>query len=114
MNRAGVSLIELVVAVVLLGVGIVGVSSLTAAAARTLVRARSLDEAHVLLQSFVDSAVAAAVQGPRSGQREHPSGVLAWSVPAAPGSPAWARFDHVALPAPVRIDFVVPASPTFR
>ena len=111
MDRAGTSLIELVVAVVILGVGIAGVAALTAAAAGTLVRARSMDEARVLLQSFVDSAVAAAAGGPESGRRAHPAGVLDWSVPPAPGSAAWARFDHVALTAPIRVDFVVPASP---
>ena len=114
MNRSGTSLVELVVAVSILGVGIAGAASLTAAAATTLVRARSLDEAHVLLQSFVDSAVAATVRGPVSGRRVHPTGVLDWMVPAAPGSDAWVRFEHVALPAPIRIDFVVPASPRRR
>ena len=108
---AGTSLVEVVVAVAILGVGIAGVASLTAAAARTLVRARSLDEAHMLLQSFVDSAVAAPVRGPESGRRVHPEGVLDWTVPSSPGSDAWVRFEHRGLPAPVRIEFVVPASP---
>lgn len=111
MKRAGTSLVELVVAVAILGVGIAGVASLTAAAVRTLVRAGSLDEAHMLLQSFVDSAVAAPVRGPESGHRAHPRGVLYWTVPSAPGADAWVRFEHRGLPAPVRIDFVVPASP---
>ncbi len=112
MNRAGTSLVELIVAVVILGVGIAGVASLTAAAAGTLVRARSIDEARVLLQSFVDSTVADSVRGPESGQHVHQAGVLNWRVPPTPGSVAWARFDHVALTAPIRVDFVVPASPT--
>ena len=111
MNRDGTSLVELVVAVAILGVGFTGVACLTAAAARTLVRARSIDETHMLLQSFVDSAAAAPVPGPESGRRSHPTGVLGWAVPSAPGSNAWVRFEHVALPAPIRIDFVVPASP---
>ena len=111
MNRAGTSLVELVVAVAILGIGIAGVASLTAASARTLVRARSLDETHVLLQSFVDSALAATVRGPLSGQQLLPNGVLGWGVPDAPGAEAWVRFKHTALPAPIRIDFVVPASP---
>lgn len=104
-------MVEVVVAVVILGVGIAGVASLTAAAARTLVRAKSLDEAHMLLQSFVDSAVAAPVRGPESGRRAHPRGVLDWTVPSAPGSGAWVRFEHRGLPAPIRVEFVVPASP---
>lgn len=111
MKRAGTSLVEVVIAVVILGVGIAGVASLTAAAARTLVRARSLDEAHMLLQSFVDSAVAAPVRGPGSGRRVHPEGVLDWKVPAMPGSDAWVSFEHRGLPVPIRIEFVVPASP---
>lgn len=110
-GRAGTSLVELVVAVAILGVGAVAVASLTATAARTLVRARSIDESHVLLQRFVDSTTTAPVRVPGSGRRIHPTGVLAWSVPSAPGAYAWARFEHVALPAPIRIDFVVPARP---
>ena len=109
MNRAGVSLVEVVVAVAIVSVGVAGVASLTATAARTLVRARALDEANVLLQSFVDSAGIGG--GPESGRRELHAGLLTWSVPLAPGSDAWARFEHVALPAPIRIDFTVPAVP---
>ena len=109
MNRAGVSLVELVVAVVIVSVGVAGVASLTATAARTLVHARALDEAHVLLRSFVDSAGAGA--GPESGRRTLHAGVLTWSVPTAPGSGAWARFQHVALPAPIQIEFIVPVAP---
>lgn len=111
MKCAGTSLVELVVAVAILGIGIAGVASLTVAAARTLVRARSLDEAHMVLQSFVDSAVAAPVRGSESGQRTHPRGVLYWTVPSAPGSDASVRFEHSGLPGPIRIDFVVPARP---
>jgi len=111
MNRAGTSLVELVVAVAILGGGVVAVASLTATAARTLVRAGSIDEAHVLLQRFVDSTTTAPARVPGSGRWVHPAGVLAWSVPSAPGAYAWARFEHLALPAPIRIDFVVPAWP---
>ena len=111
MNRAGTSLVELVVAVAVLAVGFTGVARLTAASARTLVRARSLDESHALVQSFVDSVVAAPARGRESGRRVHPAGVLNWNVPSAPGSPAWVRFEHVALPEPIRIHFVVPSPP---
>lgn len=111
MNRAGTSLVELVVAVAVLAVGFTGVARLTAASARALVRARSLDESHALLQSFADSVVAVPARGRESGRRVLPAGVLDWNVPSAPGSPAWVRFEHVALPAPIRMHFVVPASP---
>ena len=108
MNRAGTSLVELVVAVAIVGLGVVGVSSLTAAAARTLVRARALDEAHAALQSFADSARVGG--GPASGHRDLRSGRLTWSVPQAPGSEAWAQMDHIALPEPVMVRFLSRAS----
>lgn len=104
MNRSGTSLAELVVAVAIVGLGMVGVSSLTAAAARTLVRARALDEAQSALQSFVDSARIGG--GPVSGQRDLASGRLTWNVPHDPGSEAWVRMDHMALPEPVVVRFV--------
>ena len=107
MNRSGVSIVELVVAVAILSVGVAGVASLTATAARSLVHARALDEAHVLLRSFVDAAMSEG--GPESGSTELSSGTLTWSVPHTPGSHAWARFEHVALPTPVQIEFTVPA-----
>ena len=105
MNRSGTSLAELVVAVAIVGLGVVGVSSLTATAARTLVRARALDEAHAALQSFVDSARIG--NGPASGERDLPSSKLTWNVPQSPGSEAWARIDHIALPAPIFLRFNV-------
>ena len=108
MNRSGVSIVELLVAVVIVSVGVAGVASLTAAAARSLVRARALDESHVLLRNFADSVLAEGGHG--SGSAELPSGDLAWSIPQAPGTAGWARFEHVALPAPVQIDFTVPAA----
>lgn len=112
MNRSGTSLAELVVAVAIVGLGVVGVSSLTATAARTLVRARALDDAHVTLQSFVDSARVG--NGPVSGRRDLPSGELSWSVPQDPGSEAWVRIDHIALPEPLVVRFNVPADADVR
>ena len=110
MNRAGTSLVEVVIAVAIVGVGIAGVASLTAASARILVQTRALDETHALLQSFVDSAAASMGGGVESGSRSHPTGVLTWSVPRTPGADAWARFEHAALSSPIQIDFIVPAS----
>ncbi len=107
MNTAGTSLAELVVAVAIVGLGVVGVSSLTAAAARTLVRARALDEAQAALQSFADSARVGG--GPVSGHRDLPSGRLTWSVPRDPGSEAWVQLDHIALPEPVVMRFLTDA-----
>ena len=98
---------ELVVAVAIVSLGVAGVASLTAAAARSLVHARALDETHVLLRNFVDSV--AAEGGSGSGSSALPSGTLSWNVPGTPGLGAWASFDHVALPTSIRIDFVVPA-----
>lgn len=111
MNRAGTSLVEVIIAVAIVGVGIAAVASLTAASARILVQVRALDETHTLLQSFVDSATASPRGGAESGNRTHPTGVLTWLVPGSPGAEAWARFDHAVLSVPIRIDFVVPATP---
>ena len=108
MSRAGVSLVELLVAVAIVGVGLAGVGSLTAAAARSLVHARALDEAHVLLRNFADSVLAEWGHG--SGSTELRSGNLTWSIPRPPAATGWARFEHVALPAPVQIEFTVAAS----
>lgn len=110
MNRVGTSLVEVIIAMAIMGVGIAGVASLTAASARILVQARALDQTHILLQNFVDSAVVSGGPGVESGSRTHATGVLTWNVPSTPGADAWARFEHTVLSSPVRIDFVVPAS----
>ena len=110
MTQAGTSLVEVVIAVAIVGVGIAGVASLTAASARILVQTRALDETHALLQSFVDSTTASAGGGVESGSRTEATGVLTWSVPKTPGADAWARFEHAALSSPVQVEFVVPAS----
>lgn len=107
MNTSGVSMMELVVAVTIVSVGVAGVASLTATSARTLVRATALYEARVELQNFVDSVMLNGVGVEAAGARAHPAGVLNWSVSAHPGSPGWASFKHVALPAGIRVDFAV-------
>lgn len=107
MNTSGVSMMELVVAVAIVSVGIAGVASLTATAARTLVHATAMDEARVNLHSFVDSVMLNGVQAGSSGERTHQAGVLSWSLSAPAGSPSWASFEHVALPARIRVDFAV-------
>lgn len=111
MNRSGVSMMELVVAVAIVSVGVAGVASLTATAARTLVHATALDEARVQLQSFVDSVMVNGVGVEVTGERTHHAGVLNWSVSVHPQSPGWASFKHVALPAGIRVDFAVRTTP---
>lgn len=105
-------MVELLVAVAIVGMGVAGVASLTAASARSLVRARALDEAHVLLRSFADSVLAEGAHG--AGSVDMPLGSLTWSVPPTPGERGWARFEHVALPEPVRIEFRVAAAARAR
>lgn len=105
MSRCGGSLIELIAAVIVVGVGMTAVASLTATAARATARARALDETHVILLSFVDSL---RVEGtPGSGQAALPAGTVTWSVPGVPGEDAWVQFDHVALPDSVLVRFAV-------
>lgn len=105
MNRFGGSLIEVVAAVIVVGVGVAAVASLTATAARTTARVRALDETHAILLSFVDSLRVEGTSG--SGYATLPAGAVTWSVPSAPGEDAWVRFDHVALSDSVLIRFAV-------
>ena len=84
-NASGTSLVELVFAVTLLGVGLTAVASLTALAARELATARALDEAHGHLQAFVDSAWAASAPGIEAGSRAHEVGVLSLAPPSGTG-----------------------------
>lgn len=104
------SLPEALVAIVLLGVGLASVASLTRMSAAALVRVRALDETHAVLQSFIDSMSAAGTR-PSSGTRALPFGELSWNVPAAGGAEATARFEHDALPEPVEFAFAVRVVP---
>ena len=106
-GRAGATLIELVVALVVACVGVLATASLTVTAARTVTKARALDEAHAVLRSFADSARAGG--GPTEGTRELSLGTLEWNVPAAPGAAAWVRLEHRALAEPLTIWFAVEA-----
>ena len=112
MNRAGASLVEAVVALAVLGVGVAAVAGLTAAAAQALARARALDDAHAVLESFVDSATAEHRAGQGGGvgvgRRTLEWGELSWEVAAA-GSIGWARVEHRALPSPVQVELALPA-----
>lgn len=104
-------MMELVIAVAIVGVGVAGVASLTATATRTLVHATALDEARVELQSFVDSIVRLEAGAGSSGERTHDAGVLRWNTAAPPESRGWASFEHVALPAGIRVEFVMRSAP---
>ncbi len=109
-DRTGASLPEVLVALVVLGVGLASVASLTRMSVAALVRVRALDETHAALQSFMDSASASGAR-PSAGVRETRFGRLAWNVPAAPGAEATARFEHHALSAPVEFAFAVRVAP---
>lgn len=109
-NRRGTSLPEVLVAIAILGIGLGSVAALTRLSVSALVRVRATDEAHAVLQSFVDSTSAAGTR-PFAGSRELDFGKLSWEVPASPGAVAWARFEHQSLPAPVEIAFVVRTTP---
>ena len=105
MNRVGGSLIELIAAAIVMGVGVTAVASLTATAARATARARAMDETHAILRSFVDSL---RVEGtPGQGRTALPEGTVTWGVPSVPGEDAWVQFDHVALPDSVVIRFAL-------
>lgn len=109
-GRRGTSLVEVLAAIAILGVGLGSVAALTRMSVAALTRVRALDEAHAVLQSFVDSASAAGTR-PSSGSRELDSGLLSWEVPATPGDRAWAKFEHHAAPVAVEIEFVAQAAP---
>lgn len=108
MNRVGASLVEVVVAVALLGIGISGVAALTGASVRALGRARAMDDAHFVLAGFADSVIAAGGGAPGRGERQLPTGVLSWEF-APLGTTGWVRFQHMGLPDPFVIDFAAPA-----
>ncbi len=111
MNRSGTTLVEIVVAVALAGIGVVGVASLTIAATRTLARARAIDETYTVLQSFVDSV--RMTTGPDAGARPTALGTLSWELAASPGE-SWARFDHIALDDSVVVGFGMTSTLTPR
>lgn len=112
MNRRGASLAEAVVALAVLGLGVAAVAGVTGGAARALARARALDDAHAVLERFVDSVAAVHGTGSGGGVRQGRLalewGDLSWEV-AAPGSVGWARVEHRVLPSPVEIEFALPA-----
>lgn len=74
---SGFTLVEVIVAVVLLTVGLLASVSMMSLAARTLGDARRVSLATAAAGSLADSLVAAAGEG-ASGMREHPWGILRW------------------------------------
>lgn len=74
---SGFTLVEVIVAVVLLTVGLLASVSMMSLAARTLGDARRVSLATAAAGSLADSLVAAAGEG-ASGMREHAWGILRW------------------------------------
>lgn len=105
MNQDGASLVEVIVALVVLGVGLAALAGLTATAARTLAQARALDDAYAALESLADSAANA---GATQGQRSLAWGSISWEA-TDPGVAGWIRADHSALASPIVIPFSLAA-----
>jgi type IV pilus assembly protein PilV len=79
-GRAGFTLVELLVALTLLSVGVLGATGTLLAARATLVDAERL---HVATQAAADVADSLlAVPAPGAGSRDAPWGRLSWSVDA--------------------------------
>jgi type II secretory pathway pseudopilin PulG len=76
--RKGFSLVELVVALVMMEVGVLGVVGTLTLAARTMAEAEELERAVVDVDRVSDSLAAAGVSG--SGARATLWGRLRWSV----------------------------------
>lgn len=80
-GRRGFTLVEVIVALVLLTVGLLAALSMTSLAARTLGEARRISLAAAAAESLADSLVGApggAGDGAGWGTREHDWGVLRW------------------------------------
>lgn len=80
--RPGFTLIEVVVATALLGVGLLGAAGMGVLAATTLGEARRIEWAVGVVEEVADSVVAAGGSG--SGVRSDPPGTVRWE-PAGPG-----------------------------
>ena len=78
MRRRGFSLVEVVVAVLVLEVGILGSMGLVLAAARTLRAAEALEVGVAAVEGVADSL--AGVSGPVSGRRIGQHGLTTWTV----------------------------------
>jgi len=81
-GRRGASLLEVVVAVTILEVGLVGVAGLVALAARELGGARRLDGGVTAVSEVLDSLERSGVDG--AGSRGGPGGSVRWRASADP------------------------------
>lgn len=81
-GRRGFTLLEVVVAVTILELGMVGVAGLAFLAARSLARARSAGWSGAMVSEVADSLARHGVGGP--GGRTLPGGRIRWSTGASP------------------------------
>lgn len=84
LRRGGFTLVEVIVAVVLLSVGLLASVSMVSLAARTLGEARRVSLAGAAAESLTDSLLRSGRTG-ASGMREYPWGVLRWGPGERPG-----------------------------
>jgi prepilin-type N-terminal cleavage/methylation domain-containing protein len=95
--RRGFTLVEVLVALVILEIGVLGAMSLLALAGRTMARAERLENAVAAVEGVADSLTLAAAIA--DGSRSLPGGAtLEWR--AAPGGAFSVRLDDAAGPGP--------------
>lgn len=78
MNRPGFSLVELIVAMLVLATGLAALAGAAATARRSLARAAALERITREAAALLDSLV--AEQAPASGQRARDGTTMRWSV----------------------------------
>jgi len=115
-TRRGFTLVEVIVAILILTCGLTALAHLTGSAVRAATVARVLEAGHARLGQVVDSLqrVRTAGSGARTfphalGPSAAPPITVEWAVPDDPGLPARVWFSHPALRDPVEIHFVMPA-----
>lgn len=98
MRRSGFTLVEVVVALLIFQVGLLGVVGTLVLASRTVGRAVRLEGAVAEVESVLDSLSHVAGRGP--GIRQTPGGTLTWSLDADGevsltfrGDTGWPRVD---------------------
>jgi type II secretory pathway pseudopilin PulG len=109
-RRAGFTLVEIVVALVVVEVGLLGVLGSLILAARTLSQAELLERATAEVHRVYDSLSVGALAG--EGEREAPPGWLRWRVGA--GGEAWVTFELPRDSALARVEGRVPVAMDVR
>ena len=99
MRRRGFTLVEVLVALVVVEVGLLGVVGTLYVAATTLARAERTERGVAQLERLYDSL--AAVQAPASGALEAPSGTARWWINGGDLRMEWSSGPDSAL---VRLD----------